>query len=65
MKLQEIREKTTDELKDLVINYKKELFDLRLKKSTGKLEDTASISAAKRTIARIKTVMKEKEVENA
>ena len=65
MKLQEIREKTTDELKDLVINYKKELFDLRLKKSMNKLEDTASISAAKRTIARIKTVMKEKEVENA
>ncbi|DAA96767.1 TPA: 50S ribosomal protein L29 [Candidatus Gastranaerophilales bacterium HUM_9] len=65
MKLQDIREKSVDELKALVVDLKKELFDLRLKKSTNKLENTASISNTKRTIAQVKTVITEKEVENA
>ena len=65
MKLQDIREKSVDELKALVVDLKKELFNLRLQKSTNKLENTASISNTKRTIARVKTVITEKEVENA
>ena len=65
MKLQDIREKSVDELNALVVDLKKELFDLRLKKSTNKLENTASISNTKRTIAQVKTVITEKEVENA
>ena len=65
MKLQDIREKSVDELKGLVVDLKKELFNLRLQKSTNKLENTASISNTKRTIAQVKTVLKEKEVENA
>ncbi|MCM1265104.1 MAG: 50S ribosomal protein L29 [Candidatus Gastranaerophilales bacterium] len=65
MKLQDIREKSVDELKGLVVDLKKELFNLRLQKSTNKLENPASIATTKRTIARVKTVIKEKEVENA
>ncbi len=65
MKLQDIREKSVDELKSLVVDLKKELFNLRLQKSTNKLENTASISNTKRTIAQVKTVITEKEVENA
>ena len=65
MKLQDIREKSVDELKTLVVDLKKELFNLRLQKSTNKLENTASISNTKRTIAQVKTVITEKEVENA
>lgn len=65
MKLQDIREKSVDELKALVVDLKQELFNLRLQKSTNKLENTASISNTKRTIARVKTVITEKEVENA
>jgi large subunit ribosomal protein L29 len=65
MKLQDIREKTIDELRSLVGDLKKELFTLRLQKSTNKLENPASITTTKRTIARVKTVIKEKEVENA
>jgi len=67
MKLQEMREKTIEELKDAVIEFKKQLFDLRLKKSTNKLEDPSLISKARRSIAQVKTVIteKEKEVENA
>ena len=65
MKLQDIREKSVDELKSLVVDLKKELFNLRLQKSTNKLENPASIATTKRTIARVKTALKEKEVETA
>jgi len=60
MKLQEMRESTIDELKDKVVEYKKQLFDLRLKKSTHKLENTAEIGKIKNLIAQVKTVIKEK-----
>ena len=65
MKLQDIREKSVDELKGIVVDLKKELLNLRLKKYKNKLENTASISNTKRTIAQVKTVITEKEVENA
>lgn len=60
MKLQEMREKTVDELKGAIVDFKKQLFDLRLQKSTHKLENTALISTTKRLIAQAKTVIKEK-----
>jgi len=62
MKLQEMREKSIDELKSAIIDFKKELFSLRLQKSTHKLENTALISTTKNKIAQAKTVLKEKEV---
>ena len=62
MKLQEMREKSIDELKSAIIDFKKQLFDLRLQKSTHKLENTALISTTKNKIAQAKTVLKEKEV---
>ena len=65
MKLQEMREKSIDELKTAVVEFKKQLFDLRVKKSTHKLENTAMISTTKHLIAQAKTVIKEKEVTNA
>lgn len=65
MKLSEMREKTADELQNAIIDFKKQLFDLRLKKSTHKLENTALISTTKRLIAQARTVLKEKEVTNA
>ena len=60
MKIQEMREKTVDELKATVVDYKKQLFDLRVQKSLNKLENTAQIGKIKREIAQIKTVIKEK-----
>ena len=60
MKLQEMREKTVDELKATVVYYKKQLFDLRVQKSLNKLENTAQIGKIKREIAQIKTVIREK-----
>lgn len=61
MKLIEMREKTIEELKNLVVDFKKQLFNLRLQKSTHKLENTALIAATKRLTAQAKTVIKEKE----
>ena len=44
MKLQDMREKTIDELKEAVVDFKKQLFDLRLKKTMNKLEDPSLIA---------------------
>ena len=63
MKLSEMREKTVEELKQFVIDSKKQLLDARIKKSMLKLEDTAIISKTKRLVAQAKTVIKEKEIE--
>ena len=38
MKLQEMREKTVEELKNAVVDFKKQLLDLRVQKATNKLE---------------------------
>lgn len=63
MKLSEMREKTVDELKGLIVEFKKQLFNLRLQKATHKLENTALIVTTKRLIAKAKTILKEKENE--
>lgn len=60
MKLEEIREKTVEELKAAVVDSKKQLFDLRVQKSLNKLENTAQIGKIKREIAQMKTVINEK-----
>lgn len=60
MKLQEMREKSIDELKSAIVDFKKQLLDMRIKKGTHKLENTASISTTKQLIAQAKTVLKEK-----
>ncbi len=62
MKLQEIKEKTIDELKDLILESKKELFTLKMGHNKLKqLENTASIKNKKREIARAKTILRQKE----
>ena len=63
MKIQELREKTLDELKQEVLDNKKKLMELRIEKSLNKLESSASIANTKRLIAQIKTVITEKETE--
>ncbi len=63
MKLQEIKDKTVEELKELVLNFKKELFSLRMKHNKmNQLENPAQIKETKKTIARIKTVLRQKEL---
>ena len=62
MKAEEIRKKTTDQLKIELQNLYKESFNLRFQKSSGQLENTSRIFKVRKLIARIKTIMKEKTV---
>ncbi len=61
LKPQELRNLTADELKDKRDGLKKELFSLRLQAKLGKLEKHATLQMTKRDVARIETVMREKE----
>lgn len=63
MKVQDIRNTETQELLNKVDEYKKELFGLRFQNATGQLENTARIKTVKKNIARIKTVIKERELD--
>ncbi len=56
-----IREMDTENILNEIENLKKELFDLRFKQATGQLENTARIGIIKKTIARMKTVLTERE----
>ena len=60
MKIDEIRNKTTDQLDTELENLYKESFNLRFQKSSGQLENTSRISKVKKLIARIKTIKNQK-----
>ena len=62
MKAEEIRKKTTDQLRTELQNLYKESFNLRFQKSSDQLENTSRIFKVRKLIARIKTIMKEKTV---
>ena len=57
MKAEELRGKTPDQLKEQLLDLKKEQFNLRFQKATGQLENTARVREVRRDIARIKTVL--------
>ena len=59
MKVKEIRELTTAEMLDQEKQLKEELFNLRFQLATGQLENTARINEVRKSIARIKTVLRE------
>jgi len=62
MKANEIRELTTAEIEQNVKSLKEELFNLRFQLATGQLENTARIKQVKKSIARLKTVTREREI---
>jgi len=59
MDIEEVRGKTQDQLSDELAKLKKEQFNLRFQRATGQLENVARVRDVRRTIARIKTVMKQ------
>lgn len=63
MRIEDIREKSIPELNDKVLELKKELFELRFQQATGQLESQSKFKETKKTIARIKTVITEKEMQ--
>lgn len=65
MKIAELRAKSKEELKELVLSSKKELFNLRMQDSTGSLEKRSRFKEVRRDIARAKTLMNEKPNANA
>ena len=58
--LKEIREMSVEDLNGKVVELKQELFNLRMQKAMRKLENPAKIGQVKKSIARIKTVISEK-----
>ena len=60
MKASDVRAKTADELKDQLVDLKKEQFNLRFQRATQQLEKPARVREVRREIARIKTVLAEK-----
>jgi large subunit ribosomal protein L29 len=60
MKASDVRAKTVDELKDELLNLKKEQFNLRFQRATQQLEATGRVREVRRDIARIKTVLTQK-----
>ena len=62
MQINEIRELSTQEMVEKEQEFKKELFNLRFQFATGQLENTAQLKYVRKTIARIKTVLREQEL---
>ena len=61
MKIKELRDISSTELQQKEKNFKKELFDLNYQRKIGSLEKTARFRLLKRDIARILTILKERE----
>jgi large subunit ribosomal protein L29 len=63
MKARELREKDDSELMEQERELREELFNLRFQHATGQLENTMAIVRVKKDIARVKTILREKELE--
>ena len=59
MKIADLRAKSADELKQELLNLRKEQFNFRFQKTTGQLENTGRVRLVRRDIARVKTVIAE------
>ena len=62
MQSSDLREKSLEELRELSHQTRKDLFDNRFKHYTGQLVDTASLKTTRRSIARIETIIREREI---
>ncbi len=60
MNATELRDKTPDELREQLVQLKKEAFNLRFQKATSQLENTARMRTVKRDTARVLTILNEK-----
>lgn len=64
MKVNEIRDLEPAELLDKLKALKEELFNLRFQHATGQLDNPMRIRQVKRSIAQIKTIVRERELRN-
>ena len=62
MKINELRKLTNEDLNKKITESKKELLDLRFKQSTGSLEKPSKIHELRKDVARMKTILREREL---
>lgn len=60
MNAADLRTKSEDELKEELLNLRKEAFNLRFQAASGQLENTARVNVVRKDIARIKTILGER-----
>ena len=60
MKVEDVRAKSDDELKEQLLDLRKEAFNLRFQTASGQLENTARVRQVRRNIGRIKTILNER-----
>jgi large subunit ribosomal protein L29 len=65
MKASEIRQKSASELNDLLVDLRKQQFDLRMQLGTGQLAEPHKLREIRRDIARVKTVLNSSQGEQA
>ncbi len=65
MKVTELRELSTEELTEKLAESKQELFNLRFQNAINQLDNPQRIGDVKKTIARIKTIIRERELEGS
>ena len=63
MTSKELRELTNEELVAKIEEYKEELFNLRFSQATGSLEKPARIKELRKAVARVKTILRERELQ--
>ena len=61
MKVEDVRAKNDGELETELLALKKEQFNLRFQRATGQLENSARVRSVRRHIARVKTVLNQRE----
>lgn len=62
MKAEELRKLDDDKLRDQITQYKEELFNLRFQQVMGRMTASGRPRIVKREIARIKTILREREL---
>ena len=63
MEINELRKLSTEDLKRKIISTKEELFTKRMQASTGSLDKPVELRQLRREIARMKTIIKEREMD--
>ena len=62
MKVKEIRELSTKEIQEKIVSAKEELFNLRFQQATGTIEKPSRIRDLRHEVARMKTILREREL---
>ena len=62
-KMKEFQKLTTEEINKKIAENKEELLKLRMKQATGSLENTARVDELRKDVARLKTILRTREIE--